>query len=1393
MRRLSSLIVALVLTMSLFAQKSPHGDSFFVNCDDCHKTDGWKVNMDSITFDHGDTKFPLMGQHREASCKDCHKSLEFAKAETRCDACHSDIHEKTVGNECSRCHTPNSWIVTDISRIHQMSRFPLLGAHATADCKQCHTNLYSKNSTANPSLMRFDPLGVRCYDCHQNNYLATTRPNHKAGNYATTCEDCHRITSFAWSGAGINHSFFPLTGGHQIDDCNKCHSSGVFTGLSNVCSTCHQQDYNKTANPNHNSLGLSTDCKQCHTTSPGWKPAEYRDHDTRFPIYSGKHKGEWESCADCHTNPANYTIYSCIDCHEHSNQGKVDEEHSDVQGYTYTSVACYGCHPTGSSNGTFDHAAAGFPLQLGHSSVECSKCHTSGFAGTSPVCASCHTNTYNQTNNPKHAEKNISNECATCHTLNPGWKPALFPNHNAVYAIEGAHTTSSCEDCHNSNYNNTPNTCVGCHQKNYDQTTNPNHATAQFATTCADCHSQNAWSPATFDHDGQFFPVYSGKHKNTWTNCNECHTTPNNYAAFSCIDCHDHNKTDMDNKHQGISGYQYNSPACLSCHPDGSAANFDHAAAGFPLTGGHTSVLCSSCHTNGYAGTSPVCAGCHTPDYNQSLNPNHTAIGINNACAECHTLSPGWAPAAFPTHNNYYVIAGAHVAITNQCADCHNGNYNSTPNTCVGCHQSNYNQTTNPNHASAQFPTTCADCHTQTAWSPSTFNHDGQYFPIYSGKHKNQWNACSECHPNASNYAVYTCTTSCHPQNSTNNEHQGVGGYQYLSSACLACHPNGNAAGSFNHNTSPFPLTGGHAGVDCAQCHANGYAGTTQVCSGCHTPDYTSASNPNHTALVIPNTCETCHTTNPGWAPATFPIHNNYYVLAGAHVSTACADCHNGSYTGNTPNVCSGCHMNNYNQTTNPNHAAAQFPTTCETCHTQTAWTPSTFNHDGQYFPIYSGKHQGQWNQCADCHPDPSNFVVYTCTTSCHPQSSTNNQHQGVGGYQYVSSACLGCHPTGSSSGAFNHNTSPFPLTGGHASATCEQCHPNGYSNTSTVCSSCHMPDYNQSANPNHPVLSIPNTCETCHTTNPGWEPATFPIHNNYYALTGNHTTATCVQCHNGNYNTTPNTCSGCHMNNYNSTTNPNHTTAGFPTTCETCHTPSGWSPSTFDHGTVYPLTGAHTTVACAQCHTNGYSNTPNTCAGCHQNNYNTSVNPNHTALNIPNECATCHTTNPGWAPATFPIHNNYYVLAGAHVNAPCADCHSGNYTGSTPNTCAGCHMPDYNTTTNPNHASAQFPTTCADCHTQTAWNPSTFNHDAQYFPIYTGKHKNKWNLCSDCHPNASNFAVFTCTTSCHPQNSTNNNHQGVSGYQYNSNACYACHPTGNAGKSMLNGLEKSN
>ena len=1719
-----------------------------MDCASCHNPQGWEIAMDTFHFNHDTTAFPLSGQHLMTDCVSCHADFVFKGTTSHCIDCHADIHQMTVGNDCARCHDSNNWLVDEIPEIHESNGFPLTGTHAGLFCIDCHQS---------DNLLAFNRIGNDCVNCHLEDFENTMEPDHEAAGYSKDCFLCHSTNSFDWSADAFDHSFFPLTLGHDTRECSKCHLSDDYTDISADCISCHLQDFEASTNPDHIASGFDNDCMQCHTTNPGWKPAQFLEHDIlHFPIYSGAHQGEWDDCIDCHTDPNNYSEFRCTNCHE---QGETDEEHEDVTGYIYDDKACLACHPDGSEDGAFDHNETNFPLTGAHIGVECLDCHTDGFAGTptdcfschetdfinslnpdheelqlgndcinchttepdwmpasfaihdqfyvlegahaiiandcvachngdynntpndcvgchledynntmdpdhsatgfgtdcischnqdawepstfdhdaqhfpiysgahmgewsecvdchnvpgdysmytcvschinpdtddehigvtgyiyddkaclachptgdadmvfdhdatafpltgahintdcfechtngfeplSTDCFSCHEQDFRSTINPHHQELGLNTDCASCHTTEPGWMPATFDIHDQFYTLRGAHAliSNDCVACHNGDYINTPNTCFGCHAQEYNEVLDPNHLQAGFSTNCTECHTEDAWLPSTFDHDAQHFPIYSGKHDGEWMACTDCHTTPGDYSLFSCIVCHINPETDDD--HEGVTGYIYNDNACLGCHPTGDAdMAFDHDMTAFPLTGAHIGVDCQLCHTDGYAGTTTNCVDCHGMDFAAAINPNHQVLNLSTDCINCHTTEPDWMPATFDVHNDFYPLNGAHALISNDCAACHNGDYINTPNDCVGCHLDDYNATTNPNHMQVQFGTDCLACHNENAWVPSDFDHDAQYFPINSGAHMGVWTQCTECHIDPNNYSLFSCVT-CHLNPETDMEHEFVNGYIYEDNACLACHPDGSADMAFDHNMTAFPLTGAHLGTLCVDCHANGYEGTPTDCFACHDMDYNNSLNPNHLNLAIPTDCATCHTTDPGWAPASFAIHDQYYMLTGAHLPIAgdCAICHNGDYNNtpntcqgchtadynatvnpdhqtlalplacddchttdpgwmpatfdihddfyplngahaliaddcvschngdynNTPNTCVGCHLDDYNATANPDHAQAQFSTDCTTCHTEDAWIPSTFDHDAQYFPIYSGSHMGEWNVCMDCHLNPNNFAEFTCI-ACHLNPETDDDHDGIGGYIYEDNACLACHPDGESAGAFNHDATAFPLTGAHIGVLCMDCHTNGYPGTPTDCYSCHMADYTGSINPDHNNLALPTTCDDCHTTDPGWAPATFDIHDDYYQLTGAHVPIAndCVLCHNGDYNNTPNTCDGCHLPDYNNTSNPDHPGIGIPTTCDDCHTTdAGWMPATFDiHDDYYELTGAHADIAsdCVLCHNGDYTNTPNTCDGCHIPDYNNTSNPDHQDLSLPFSCDDCHTTDPGWMPATFDIHDDYYLLNGYHAtiandcvlchngdynNTPntcvgchqqdyddttspdhaqnnlstmctdchnedawvptdwdhddfwelngahaaianeCFDCHMGDYS-NTPSDCIGCHQADYDGTTNPDHAAAMFPTDCLLCHDEDAWTPSTFDHDGAYFPIYSGRHEGEWNLCIDCHLN-NDYTSFSCID-CHEHNNqadVDDDHDGVSGYIYESAACFSCHPNGEA------------
>jgi len=177
---------------------------------------------------------------------------------------------------------------------------------------------------------------------------------------------------------------------------------------------------------------------------------------------------------------------------------------------------------------------------------------------------------YNSTTAPNHAASGFPTDCAQCHD-ETNWGTATFDHNNTAFPLHGAHTTTACIECHANGYAGTPTACSACHLDDYNSTNNPNHASAQFPMDCTQCHNETAWQPSTFDHDNQYFPIYSGRHDGEWNTCADCHNNPNDYSQFTCINCHEHNnQNDVNDHHNGVNGYSYNSAACFSCHPDGN-------------------------------------------------------------------------------------------------------------------------------------------------------------------------------------------------------------------------------------------------------------------------------------------------------------------------------------------------------------------------------------------------------------------------------------------------------------------------------------------------------------------------------------------------------------------------------------------------------------------------------------------------------------------------------------------------------------------------------------------------------------------------------------------------------------------------------------------------------
>ncbi len=220
---------------------------------------------------------------------------------------------------------------------------------------------------------------------------------------------------------------------------------------------------------------------------------------------------------------------------------------------------------------------------------------------------------------------------------------------------------------------------------------------------------------------------------------------------------------------------------------------------------------------------------------------------------------------------------------------------------------------------------------------------------------------------------------------------------------------------------------------------------------------------------------------------------------------------------------------------------------------------------------------------------------------------------------------------------------------------------------------------------------------------------------------------------------------------------------------CVKCHDIEHWKPAPrFDHDkTSYPLTGAHGTVKCADCHASSRLQLASDARGApipryrpleHQQCSACHADPHHGNLGA--GCDRCHTTASFHTVnrTSFDHDRTRYSLRGRHALVSCEKCHdfSGGQVSRNPPfaTCTACHTPD------PHAGTATLAgrvVDCASCHTVDGWRPSSYTvvqHRLTRYPL-EGRHQQA--RCSGCHvktPGAGAVVAMRPTTtecvSCH-------------------------------------------
>ena len=487
------------------------------DCKTCHTEHKGRraniVRLNTRTFNHDLTDFPLRGGHAKVSCASCHTGGKaYRLAPTTCRGCHEsdDPHRGRLGPRCQDCHQVSSW--KSLKPFdHSKTGFRLTGAHSGASCMSCHKG------------QQWSGLTTSCYGCHKQDDAHN-------GTRGTNCSSCH--TTSSWREVKFDHDTtgFSLIGAHAQASCTSCHgANNAIKNPPTTCYGCHEKD------DSHQGAN-GTQCADCHVPQ-GWSRIQF-DHDrlTDFPL-RGAHRQA--SCESCHTQPPKVAAppTTCFGCHEE------DDSHKGGNG-----TDCARCHTeTDWEAVEFDHATmTGFPLLGKHAQARCEDCHVeaSDQVKLVPQCASCH-----YEDDVHKAE--LGPSCGRCHDSNDWTTNISFDHALTSFPLLGKHAALECTDCHaDQTFAVKGPQCADCH---VDE-----HHEGRLGTPakCGDCHTASDWKAWSFDHDTQTgFPL-TGKHEGLV--CASCHTRAGDPAELSsvCADCHR-----RDDVHRGEFGND-----CQRCH-----------------------------------------------------------------------------------------------------------------------------------------------------------------------------------------------------------------------------------------------------------------------------------------------------------------------------------------------------------------------------------------------------------------------------------------------------------------------------------------------------------------------------------------------------------------------------------------------------------------------------------------------------------------------------------------------------------------------------------------------------------------------------------------------------------------------------------------------------------
>ncbi len=642
-----------------------------------------------------------------------------------------------------------------------------------------------------------------------------------------------------------------------------------------------------------------------------------------------------QSCRQCHGGLFSDMTAACLECHApiaeqldggpspgsnrglHANLGKERGSqcalcHSEHHGADFALVNQVSFAQAGAGDpDQFDHATIGFAMDGAHLDLTCDQCHLRAqvavlgegqrrFLDLTQRCDACHFDAH---------RGRMQLDCATCHGQEH-FHDLIATDHDRHLPLVGGHAGVSCKSCHPADDAQHSLEAVGAKQP---------HPTRQ----CQDCHQ----SP----------------HADAFVRGVEQASPP--AALGACAVCHDPEHTDF-----------------ATAAPTLTAAQ--HAHSGYRLDAPHDQATCAQCHGPAdatyrvrFAGRGPDdCRACHEDPHGGQfdLSP-HAALG----CVTCHSRTH-FAPHEFTLDKHArtaLALTGSHERA--RCDQCHvqpsslePRSFAGTPATCDACHADAHDGAFTAVAAQRPVPAhgLCAHCHRSTEFKDLVappFDHRGWTDFALRGAHgEAECQACHRAQPKdargrtfARVADVFPAAVDSPPAAGANwdcarchgDPHEGKFDGAALPrdvdgrAGCVRCHAESSFRAlphGFDHaRWTGFALTGAHAPLDCAQCHAplaqaDEHGRTWARARGTQCADCHEDRHAGQFAVHGRNDCARCH------KPDTFKAlsfnHNldARFKPGEAHAKVSCAACHKPSAIGDRQTVrykpiaheCFDCH-----------------------------------------------------------------------------------------------------------------------------------------------------------------------------------------------------------------------------------------------------------------------------------------------------------------------------------------------------------------------------------------------------------------------------------------------------------------------------------------------------